>query len=655
MNDYDAFLDAKSHYSEMHGFEPLWMPSFLMDFQQSLVDWATRKGRGAIFADCGLGKTPMQLVWAENVVRRTGGRVLILTPLAVGAQTMREAEKFGIEAHRSWKGELPGNIIIANYERLHHFNAADFSGCVCDESSILKNYDGSYKAQITEFMRKMSYRLLCTATAAPNDYIEVGTSSEALGELGYMDMLNRFFKNDQNPTCDTKRKWAKTGGEVPKWRFKPHAETPFWQWVCSWARAVRKPSDIGFDNDGFILPPLIEKDHLVEAQKPRPGMLFALPAVGLWEQREERRHTINERCEKAAELSQTQESHLIWCHLNKEGDLLEQLIPGSIQVKGTDSDEWKEAAVEWFKGERCICNDPMFRAKLATCGKENIKKIGNKGSPQTQSTLQGSRDINHLELQKKTRCICEPITKPISTDGENVLKNSAIDITQNDVNNMRLTHQSEIRLGLTQNNGSNLIPTRDSISICENMGLLDKSIKRCSPIRMEDVQYVEAKTLEIEEGCDSTLTTVTPQELLEDCFVPTVTEDSGISMMTQENSKKQQCTCGYISGRRVLISKPVMFGFGLNLESCAHMTFFPSHSYEQYYQSVRRCWRFGQTSPVRVDVVTTEGEAQVMKNLQRKADAADKMFSQLVAFMNDAIKVNRDNQFINRQELPAWL
>ena len=459
MNEYERFLDAKAQSGADHGFDPLWMPDFLIDFQQSLAAWSMRKGRGAVLADCGLGKTIIQLVWAENVVRKTNGRVLILTPLAVGAQTKREAEKFGIEAHRAREGELPGKIIITNYERLHYFKSEDFVGCVCDESSILKNFDGEYKAQITEFMRKMSFRLLCTATAAPNDYIELGTSSEALGELGFMDMLGRFFKNDTNPTSDTRRRYAMHGGEAPKWRFKHHAETPFWRWVCSWARAVRKPSDIGFEDGKFKLTELIERDHLVKAEKPRDGLLFDLPAVGLWEQREERRNTITERCEMAAELAQGHDASILWCHLNPEGDLLEKLIPGCVQVCGHQSDDEKEEKLMAF-----------------------------------------------------------------------------------------------------------------------------------------------------------------------------------------------------LSGQAsVLVTKPMCAGFGLNLQRCAHMTFFPSHSYEQYYQCVRRCWRFGQKRPVTVDVVTTEGEAQVMKNLQRKADAADKMFSQLVACMNDSLKIAKDNSYTKKMSVPNWI
>lgn len=456
---YPEFLRAKQHRCDMHGFAPIFMPDWLKDFQKSLVEWATLKGRGAIFADCGLGKTPIQLVWAENIVRRTNGRVLILTPLAVGAQTVREGEKFGVEVIRSRNGDLSGKIIVTNYERLHLFNASDFVGCVCDESSILKNYDGKYKALITEFMRKMSFRLLCTATAAPNDYTELGTSSEALGELGFMDMLTRFFKNDTNPTCDTKRKWAAQGGEVPKWRFKGHAELSFWRWVCSWARAVRKPSDLGFCDRDFILPPLLERSHVVAAKQPADGMLFDMPAVGLWEQRQERRRTMEERCEMAAQLTQGHDASVLWCHLNPEGDLLEKLLPNCVQVCGSQSDDEKEEKLIAF--------------------------------------LSGQ----------------------------------------------------------------------------------------------------------------------VPQ----------------------------------------LVTKPMCAGFGLNMQHCAHMTFFPSHSYEQYYQSVRRSWRFGQRRSVTIDVVTTKGEEQVMSNLQRKAAAADQMFSRLVACMNEAHAISTVQTYAKQEEVPSWL
>jgi hypothetical protein len=451
---YAEFLDRKLHTGAEHGFDPVFMPSQLFDFQQALVQWAVRKGRAAIFADCGLGKTAMQLTWAENVARHTGRPVLILTPLAVAAQTIREGEKFGIECHRSSDGSVPGQIVITNYERLAAFDPSDFAGVVCDESSILKGFDGSRRQEITLFMRKMPYRLLATATAAPNDYIELGTSSEALGYMGHMDMLAKFFKNDNN-NCTSRRMY----GEAPKWRFKGHAEIPFWRWVASWARACRKPSDLGFDDGKFILPKLTERNHLIEVQTAPEGMLFAIPATNLHDQRKERKRTVTERCQQVADMSNTGQPVLIWCHLNEEGNILQQMIPDSVQVSGSDPDHIKEQ------------------------------------------------------------------------------------------------------------------------------------------------RFID-----------------------------------------------------FIDGRsRVLITKPKIGAWGLNFQHCNHITYFPSHSFEQYYQSVRRCWRFGQKRPVTVDVILTEGERRIMENLQRKASAAESMFSHLVGEMAQATGINRINPYTIPETIPSWL
>ncbi len=362
--DYAAFIANKSQADGGSGFAPSWMPDFLFDFQQSLVDWALRKGRAALYEDCGTGKSVQELVWAENVVRHTNRPVLLLTPLAVGAQFIREGEKFGIDCHRSRDGEDVRGIVIANYERLHKFNADDFAGVVCDESSILKGLDGATRAAITAFMRKVPYRLLGTATAAPNDFIELGTSSEALGYLGFMDMLNRFFKNARN-NSSTGQAWGTSGRSGPQWRFRGHAERPFWRWVCSWARSLRKPSDLGFDDSRFNLPELIEREHTVKAVRPREGFLFSLPAVGLAEEREERRRTLTERCEMAAALvADTGQPAVAWCHLNDEGDLLAKLIPGSVQVSGKDTDDAKEEAFNGFASGavRVLVTKPIIGA-----------------------------------------------------------------------------------------------------------------------------------------------------------------------------------------------------------------------------------------------------------------------------------------------------
>ncbi len=357
---YDDFIADKAQSVGNHGFVTAAMPNYLYDFQSALVDWALRKGRAAIFADCGLGKTPMQLAWADAVVKRENRPVLILTPLAVCGQTMREGEKFGVECARPDGSALGARAYVTNYEKLHHLDPNDFAAVVCDESSILKSFDGVTRGAVTAFMRKLPYRLLCTATAAPNDTTELGTSSEALGYLGHMDMLGKFFVNDKK-NCGLGRH----SGNAPEWRFRGHAEHPFWRWCGSWARSVRKPSDLGFVDTQFSLPALVEREHLVAAINPREGFLFSIPAVGLREEREERRRTLTERCEMAARLVvDTGQPAVMWCHLNDESDLLTSLVPDAVQVSGADTDEEKEEKFAAFAAGtiRVLVTKPIIGA-----------------------------------------------------------------------------------------------------------------------------------------------------------------------------------------------------------------------------------------------------------------------------------------------------
>jgi superfamily II DNA or RNA helicase len=341
---YEEFLSDKRHTSSLHGFKPTFIPDKLFDFQKLLVEWSVTKGRCALFAACGLGKTGCGLTWDENIVRKTNGNVLILTPLAVAPQFVKEGQKFGIECSHSKDGKIKSKITIANYERLHYFNPDDFVAVHADESGCLKNFDAKTTSQVTEFMRRMPYRHLATATPSPNDFIELGTSSECLGEMGYMDMLSRFFKNDQNSTHPN-RLWANA-----KWRFRGHSEKDFWRWVCSWARAIEKPSDIGCDDSPFQLPPVTVNTHMVSANTPANGCLFSLPATNFQEEREERRRTVQERCERVASLIiPRKDQSIAWCELNDEGDLLEQLIPDSRQVSGNQSLEEKEEIIEGFR------------------------------------------------------------------------------------------------------------------------------------------------------------------------------------------------------------------------------------------------------------------------------------------------------------------
>ncbi len=362
---YATFLERKEQADGCHGFDPEFMPEFLFPFQAHLVEWAVRKGRAAIFADCGLGKTPMQLVWAENVRRHTGRPVLLVTPLAVTFQTAAEAEKFGIDAEISRDGTIAAGITITNYDRLHHFDSERFAGMVCDESSAIKSFDSERKALVTQMMRKLPYRLLCTATAAPNDYVELGTSSEALGELGYMDMLSRFFTNrDKTSKQRVGRHTTEARREAAGWRFKGHAEEPFWRWVSSWARATRRPSDLGFSDEGFARLPVAYREHIVSAKRPPADRLFDVVAAGLREERDELRRTLPERCERAAALLADAPAAVAWCQLNHEGDLLTRLIDGAVQVSGSDSaDQKEEALLAFSRGEiRVLVTKPAIGA-----------------------------------------------------------------------------------------------------------------------------------------------------------------------------------------------------------------------------------------------------------------------------------------------------
>lgn len=435
---YAEFLAKKTQEPTGDGFSPLFVPSAMFDFQVALHDWAQRRGRAALFAECGMGKTLMQLAWAENVVRFTNRPVLILAPLSVASQTVREGASFGIEVVKCSDGKTSGpRIYVTNYEKLHLFDESEFSGVVCDESSILKSFDGATRNAIIQFTKKLRFRLLASATPAPNDTTELGNSSEALGHIGHQDMLSRFFTNSAQSLSPISL--------ASKWRLKPHAKEAFWRWVCSWARAIRKPSDIGFDDGPMVLPPIDYRITEIKASSPRPGCLFVEPARDLREQRQDRRNTIKARCEKVAELSADADSFVAWCHLNDEGDMLERIIPGAVQVSGKDSDDEKEEKYEAFR-----------------------------------------------------------------------------------------TGQA-----------------------------------------------------------------------------------------------------------RVLVSKSIVSGMGMNWQHCHRMSFFTSHSYEQFYQSVRRCWRYGQKSPVVVDIVTTDGEPNVLENLRSKAEAADAMFSLMVSEMNNEVTMAR--------------
>ena len=347
MNDYQTFLKAKAVIDVPTGLRDVpVLNSALFDFQRDITTWALRRGRAAVFADCGLGKTPMQLEWARHVP----GNVLILAPLAVAAQTVREGQKFGIEVNyaRNQDQVKPG-ITIANYEMLEHFNPAYFTGVVLDESSILKSYDGKTRTQIIDAFCKTPFRLACTATPAPNDYMELGNHAEFLGIMSRVEMLSMFFVHD--------------GGETQKWRLKGHAESEFWKWLASWAVCIRKPSDLGYDDGDFVLPELVMHQITVKVDEPTTGFLFAVEAATLQDRLKARRSTIEERvADCAAVANATNEPFLVWCNLNDESAQLKSAINGAVEVKGSDSNDHKEKAMIGFTAGdvRCIVTKPSI-------------------------------------------------------------------------------------------------------------------------------------------------------------------------------------------------------------------------------------------------------------------------------------------------------
>lgn len=330
--DYSEFLLKKRFILESSGFniDKYDLNLMLFDFQLDIVRWALAKGRAAIFADCGLGKTPMQLEWGYQVHQHTGGNVLLLAPLAVAEQTKREGEKFGIDVNicRSQEDVKPG-INITNYEMLHKFTTEDFTGVILDESSILKSYNSKMRNEIINYFSQTPFRLACTATPAPNDYMELGNHCEFLGVMTRAEMLSMYFVHD--------------GGDTAKWRLKHHAEDIFWQWMASWAVVISNPADLGYPGDAFNLPELTIHQHIVDADEPTTESLT------LTQRRQARKDSLELRVAKAAEIAETIEGQcLVWCDLNAESEALKKAISGAVEVKGSDSNEHKKASMLGF-------------------------------------------------------------------------------------------------------------------------------------------------------------------------------------------------------------------------------------------------------------------------------------------------------------------
>ena len=335
---YDEFLTTKLKQDIEAGFsvDDADINALLYDFQRDAVRWALRKGKAAVFFDCGLGKTAVQLEWGVKVVEHTGKPVLIFAPLAVSMQTRREGIKFGIDVTVCKEAsDVSDGVNITNYQRIERFDLNKFSGVVLDESSILRSFSGKFRNMLIEMSRLIPYKLCCTATPVPNDYMELGNHSEFLDILNRSEMLANFFVHDSS--------------ETQKWRLKGHARDVFWKWMASWAVMMRNPADMGYDGAKFVLPPLNLHEHIIKSETPPEGMLFPVEAKTLEEQRAAKRATISIRAvEVAALINGSSDQWLIWCSLNDESKTLTAAIDGAVEVKGSDSIEHKEMAMLGF-------------------------------------------------------------------------------------------------------------------------------------------------------------------------------------------------------------------------------------------------------------------------------------------------------------------
>jgi hypothetical protein len=352
MDDYYQFLAKKARIDVPTGIDiPCDLPSSMFPHQRDIVTWALRRGRAALFAGTGLGKSLMELAWGDAVSRHTGRPVILFAPLAVSAQMIREAEKFGIQAHHCHsQDDVIHGVNVTNYQKMDHFDLSKFGGVILDESSILKHHTGHYRTRLIGECRDIPFRLAATATPAPNDFMELGNHAEFLGVMSYTDMLATFFVHD--------------GGDTSKWRLKGHAEDAFWRWMASWSVMLRAPSDLGYPNDGYDLPPLIQHQHIVGVEyKPsiETGMLFPIEANTMQERLAARRDSIEDRVRMAVELTPTDRPFVWWCNLNSESEALARAI-GAIEVRGSDDEVSKEQKlVDFSEGRiRVIVTKPSI-------------------------------------------------------------------------------------------------------------------------------------------------------------------------------------------------------------------------------------------------------------------------------------------------------
>lgn len=663
MNDeYRKFLGRKRREAPTVGpqIDPETLHSDLFPFQRALVTWAVRKGRAALFADTGLGKTVMQLEWARAISERT----LILAPLAVASQTVEEGKRWNVPVTyaRSMADAAPTGITITNYEMADRFEATAFDAVVLDESSILKNYTGAMKKALIAQWRETPYRLCCTATPAPNDTVELCNHADFLGVMTPAEMLAMFF----TPKGSTQDGTGHSLQAEHKFRLKGHARDAFWRWMASWAMAVKRPSDLGFDDDGYDLPPLsIEPVYVESGWKPDDQLLFTR-LRGVTDRASARKSTIAQRVAAAAELiaREPNEPWLMWCGLNDEAEALRRAIPDAVNVEGSNSRDRKEAAALWFVGKLCICDSPLFRDKLPSWRRETIPTTNEITTSPTEkrSSLLPASTSESTPTNGANTCALTTSRTPENSSEHRISKPSTTGDGEKSTPRMPSTEIGRSRLSKS---GSKRTQTSDSISDSESLESPLMSTDQSSPDRAGGALSAVDQMPQTGDQPNGSMSIIaTQQDESEGCSVPPATSPSGNSVTTPTESNERLCTCGHVSGRRVLISKTSIFGHGLNFQRCARMVFVGlSDSYEQYYQAIRRTWRFGQTRPVHAYLVLSDVEADVYNNVRRKEAEADEMSRELIRHVSAferaelAPQVRRQDAYEPRLPMivPHWI
>jgi hypothetical protein len=620
----------------------------LMPHQRDLVAWALRRGRCAIFADTGLGKTRMQLAWAHEVHKATGHAVLILAPLAVAAQTVAEGESIGIAVtHCREPEDVRPGLNITNYDRLHKFDPEAFGAVVLDESSCIKHHDTKTLAQLLEAFMRTPFKLCATATPAPNDWTELGTHAEFLGICSRQEMLAEYFVHD--------------GGETQVWRLKGHARGQFWRWVSSWGAMVRKPSDLGHDDTAYNLPPLTVTEHLVETEASTAGMLFALEAQTLSERREARKASMADRVAECALLIKSEWSKLAedkqeFCHE------LEARVRGSAQSPRSRESGIKGKATSVGKGKSGEEQGVAEGVHEGVLQKEPGKVSSDPGTTRYSERETSGEVRQGRGMARGAQGVGEGLAgvEPGQAQGSEI--EGSRDRTERlsghaghaerPLRDMRLLghEQSEILSGsgsLPQD-GNHSRPTLHELQ----SGAGEVQGQRERPYGRGRVP-LEAWVIWCELNSE--------QDALERHFGKLAFSVRG-SMTPEE---KEAAIFGWLAGERpVMISKPSIMGWGINAQHCARMAFVGvTDSFEAYYQAVRRCWRFGQRREVAVHIFASQLEGAIVANLKRKEAAAQSMAEQLSAETRDAVREQvagtsrKTNAYAPRQRIaaPAWL